>query len=161
MKKTQIILPLVLFILLFILNFEYFFLNAEGIFIISFLLFTICFYVFAGDMVGSILDDTTNDISRKLKELSSLQRVALKENKDALEKIKHLNNKFIPLLLVIILLVEQREALLEDIQLNMFRNLIEKKCKELLIEQATFTLDLNNIIIKEVIEHFENNLIAK
>jgi hypothetical protein len=152
------IFSLVSFLVIFIINFEYFFINAEGIFIISFLLFTFLFYLYAGAGVGSMLDESTIEISRKLKELASIQRNVIKENKETINRLKDLQIKILPLFLFVVFLLEKREDLLKKLQTAHYRNFIEKRCKELLIEQSLLTVEINNQIIKEVLDSFESKL---
>jgi len=156
MKKFQLVLPF--FFLAFIFNYEYFFLNAEGIFIISFLLFSTIFYLFVGDTIGDMLDTSSSELTSKLKEISTLQKSALAEKKKTLNHIVDLQNKFIPLLIYVIFIVEQRELLLNQSQIAAYRNILERKLKEILIDDAVFKTTLTQQVAKEIIDNYENKI---
>lgn len=144
--------------ILFILNYEFFYINAEGIFIISFLLFSLGFYYFAGDMIGSLLDSTSLEISQKIKEVSSLQKMTLAENKKLLDTLKETQAKMIKLFVFTIFLIEKREDLLEQLQKRSFRNFFEKKLKVVLIETSLLNSQLAQKAGKEIMDLYEKKI---
>jgi len=144
--------------LLFILNYEFFYINAEGIFILSFLLFSLSFYYFAGDMLGNLLDETSQDISKKIQEVSKLQKAALQENKKILGSLRATQSKMAALLVVVIYLIEQREQQEEQAQKRAVRNFFEKKLKAIMLENAAVTAAFSYQAGKDIMDLYEKKL---
>lgn len=69
--------------------------------------------------------------------MHQFQRNVIKENKETINRLKDLQIKILPLFLFVVFLLEKREDLLKKLQTAHYRNFIEKRCKELLIEQSS------------------------
>lgn len=161
MKNNALFSSFIFGIVLFILNYEYFYINAEGIFILSFLLFTSAFYFFAGDMIGDLLDTTSLEISKKIKEVSLLQKQSLQETKKTLNSLKTLQVKIIPLFIFTISTMEHRENLLIRLQQNIYKNFLERKLKEILLEATTVNSLFSQKAAKEIIDLYEKKIKKK
>lgn len=161
MKNSALFSSFIFGIILFILNYEYFYINAEGTFILSFLLFTSAFYYFAGDMIGDLLDSTSQDISKKIKEVSILQKNSLAETKKTLNSLKTIQAKVVPLFVYTVAVLEQRENLLITLQHSLYKNFLEKKLKEILIEATTINSLFSQKAAKEIMELYEKKIKKK
>lgn len=144
--------------LLFILNYEFFYINAEGIFILSFLLFSFAFYYFAGDAIGSLLDETSQDISKKIQEVTKLQKATLAENKKILESLKKTQTKMVALLVLVVYIIEQKEEQELQAQGRALRNFFEKKLKVIVLENSAVTGSFSYKAAKDIMDLYEKKL---
>jgi len=144
--------------LLFILNYEFFYINAEGIFILSFLLFSLAFYYFAGDAIGELLDETSADISKKIQEVTKLQKQALTENKKTLARLKETHTKMVSLFVLVFFIIDQREAQELEAQRRSFRNFFEKKLKSILLENSAVISNFSQEAAKDIMDLYEKKL---
>lgn len=150
--------PIAFLFVLFLINYEFFFLNAEGVFIISFLLFTLLFYVFASNDIGVLLDSTNDELRSKLKDLTKLQQEILQENEKLFYQLQTFNKRILPVFVFVLAVLEERNNVIKKINIAIYRNIIEKSCKELLIESALLRVENSNFLLQKILENYEKNL---
>jgi len=150
-----------IFIFIFIVLFakEYIYINEEFLFIFSFLLFTYLVYFFVGSTIGQLLDNTSDEIRSKVKEIFLLRKTLLQETKQNIATVKGLEEKLIPLLLFTLHTIERRENLLLSAQRNSFEKFLELKLRELILESNTISTSFYTVMLEEAFDKAERKKI--
>jgi hypothetical protein len=112
-------------------------------------------------MIGDLLDTTTQEISQKIKEVSKLQKQTLTENKKLIDGLKKTQGRILPLFVLTVYMIEKREELLINLQEKSYKNFLEKKLKEVLIESTTVNSDFSAKAGKEIMDLYEKKIKKK
>ena len=92
-----------------------------------------------GNDIGVLLDSTNDELRSKLKDLTKLQQEILQENEKLFYQLQTFNKRILPVFVFVLAVLEERNNVIKKINIAIYRNIIEKSCKELLIESAFIT----------------------